>query len=108
MRIRNGRLLQIFVHAASPALIAPFELDRDARAAVQLPRFRRFLRRGIRSGRIVRYPLNAVIGDVLPALFAGRNVFAFASAVDDLRLIPFGVDLNLEVMRRLLLPMSSR
>ena len=33
--------------------------------------------------------------------FARRNVYAFAFAVDDLRLVPLGVDLNFEVMGRL-------
>ena len=100
VRIGDRRLFQIFVHAAAAALIAAFQLDRDARAALQLA-WSPLLRRGIRSRRIVRYPFDAVIGDVLLSLFAGRNVFAVALPVDDLRLVPLGVDLNFEVVRRL-------
>ena len=69
VRIRDRRLLQVLVDAAAATLIAPFEFDRDARAAVQLRGVAACSGVGIRSGRIVRYPFDAVIADVLPCPF---------------------------------------
>ena len=49
---------------------------------------------------IMSDPGDPAIGDMLQPLFARRNVFPFALAVDDLGMVPLGVDLQFEVMRR--------
>ena len=46
-------------------------------------------------------PLDAVLFDDLAGRFAGRNVVAFAAAVEDLGQVSLGVDLDFVVMRRL-------
>src|SRR5437016_6858274 len=96
--IRNGRLFQIFIHAAASTDEAALELDRYPRPALQLIVMMRGL--GWRSG-IVRHPLDTMIGDVLLALLARRNIFAVTLTVDNFWLIAPGVDLNLKVVRRL-------
>src|SRR5262245_51430647 len=97
MWIGDSRLFQIFVHAAAPALVAPFELDRDARAAAHFMVMMGLL---IRIG-VVRHPFDTMVRDVLLAFFSGWNVFSVTFAVDDLRHVPPRVDLDFEVVRRL-------
>src|SRR5689334_9080281 len=58
-------------------------------------------RRLIGNG-IARYPFDTMVGNVLLAFFTGGNVFAVAFAVDNFRHVPPRVDLDLEVMCRLL------
>src|SRR5688572_18373780 len=101
VRVGDRRLLEVFVHAAAPPLIAAFEFDRDSRSAVQRPRRRCLCRVRILRRRIVRHPFDAVIADVLMPFLSGRDVFSITFAIDDLGLVALGVDLNLEVMRRL-------
>src|SRR5215472_17107267 len=55
----------------------------------------------IRNG-VVRYPFDTMISNVLLALFTGWNVFAVTFAVNNFRHVPPRVDLDFEVMRRLL------
>src|SRR5215469_3687125 len=55
----------------------------------------------IRSG-IVRYPFDPMVSNVLLTFFPSGNVFAVTFAVDNLRHVPPRVDLDFEVMRRLL------
>src|SRR5215471_10036235 len=55
----------------------------------------------IRNG-IVRYPFDIMVANVLLALFTRRNVFAVSFAIDNFRHVPPRVDLDFEVMRRLL------
>ena len=90
VRVGDRGLFEIFIDAAAAALITPFQLDRDARAALELLQFLTGL--SIRRRRIVGYPFDAAIRDSLVSLLAGRNLFALAAAVDDLRLVPLRVD----------------
>src|SRR6516225_2523794 len=55
----------------------------------------------IRNG-IVRYPFDTMVGNVLLAFFTRWNVFAVTFAVDNFWHVPPSVDLDFEVMRRLL------
>ena len=55
----------------------------------------------IRNG-VVRYPFDTMVRNVLPAFFTGWNIFAVAFTVDNFRHVPPRVDLDFEVMRRLL------
>src|SRR5215475_3088370 len=55
----------------------------------------------IRNG-VVRHPFDTVVSNVLLAFFTGWNVFALTFAVDNFRHVPPCVDLDFEVMRRLL------
>src|SRR5579871_4005969 len=59
------------------------------------------MRRLIRNG-IARYPFDTMCSNVLLAFFTGWNVFTVAFAVDNFRHVPPRVDLDFEVMRRLL------
>src|SRR5207237_3244985 len=95
MRIGNRRLLEIFVDAATAAYKPSLQFDGHARSASEIVMMMRLLV----NSRIMRYPLDAVIGDVFVPLFAGGDVFAISLAVDDLRLVPPGIDLNLEIVR---------
>src|SRR5438046_2005509 len=52
------------------------------------------------DSRIMRYPLNSMICDVVAAFFPRRNVFTVSFAVNDLGLVPSGIDLNFEIVRR--------
>src|ERR1700752_1819659 len=56
----------------------------------------------IRTG-IVGDPFDTMVGNVLLAFLTGWNVFAVTFAVDNFRHVPPCVDLDFEVMRRLLL-----
>ncbi len=101
VRIGDRRLFEIFVDAAAAALKLRFQFDGDARAALHFLRpAHRFWPAGV-VDVVMGHPLDAVLGDVLAALFARRNVDAFALAVEDLGLVPLGVDLDFEVVRRL-------
>ncbi len=93
--IGDRRLLQILIDAAPPAHKTSLELDGYSRTTPQLVMLRLIVR-----SRIVRYPLDSVSGNVLAALFAGRDVFTIALAVDDLGLVTPRIDLNFEVVRR--------
>src|SRR5436305_6455359 len=53
-------------------------------------------------GWIVAYPINALLNKHLVPFVTDRNVNPLALAVDDFRLIPLGVDLQLERVGRLL------
>src|SRR5262249_56738811 len=55
----------------------------------------------IRNG-VVRYPFDTMGSNVLVAFFTGWNVFAITFAIDNFRHVPPRVDLDFEVMRRLL------
>lgn len=55
----------------------------------------------IRNG-VVRYPFDSVVGNVRLAFFTGWNVFTVTFAIDNFRHVPPRVDLDFEVMRRLL------
>src|ERR1700747_1337506 len=55
----------------------------------------------IRNG-LVGYPFDTMVSNILLAFFTGWNVFAVAFAVDNFRHVPPRVDLDFEVMRRLL------
>ena len=83
VRIGDGRLFEILVDAAAAALVAGLQLDRDPRAVVQLD------------------PLDAVLLDDLVAHVVGRNLDAFAPAVEDLGQVALGVDLDFVVVGRL-------
>src|SRR5262245_55740368 len=82
VRVRNRRLLQIIIHAAAAARVAALQLDGDARAAIEF-----------------RHPFDAVVRNVLRTFLTGWDVFTFAFAIDDFRLVALRVDLNLEIMR---------
>src|SRR5215469_11838427 len=84
MWIGDGRLFQIFVHTATPALVTSFELDRDTCAAAHFVLLTSQL---IRNG-VVRYPFDTMGSDVLLAFFTGWNVFAVTFAVDYFRHVP--------------------
>src|SRR5262245_30768556 len=81
MRIRNCRLLQLVVHASAAARVPALQFDGDAGSALEFG-----------------YPFDAMVRNVLRTLLAGRNVFPFALAVDDFRLVTLRVDLNLEMV----------
>src|SRR6266581_2185138 len=98
--VSNGCLFQIVIDATAAAYVASFQLDRHAGAASDILMMMRMLIMRVRDG-IVGYPFDALISDVLVSLFAGGNVFAVPLAVDDLRQVPLGVDLNFEVVGRL-------
>src|SRR5215813_4838126 len=51
---------------------------------------------------VVRYPFDTMVSDVLLAFFTGWNVFTVTFAVNNFRHVPPRVDLDFEVMRRLL------
>ena len=85
VRIGDRRLLQVLVDAAAAADEAAFELDRHARAVIQLD------------------PLDAVLLDVLAARVAGRNVFALALPLRISGRLRLGVDLDFVVVGRLAL-----
>src|SRR5215469_2673204 len=55
----------------------------------------------IRNG-IVRNPFDTMVGNVLLTFFTGWNIFAVTFAVDNLRHVPPRIDLDFEIMRRLL------
>src|SRR5262245_19515349 len=55
----------------------------------------------IRNG-VVLYPFDTIVSNVLLAFFTGWNVFDLTFAVDNFRHVPPRVDLDFEVMRRLL------
>jgi hypothetical protein len=82
VRVGDGGLFEIFVDAAAATHVATLQFNGHARAAVQL-----------------RHPFDAVIRDVSVAFLSGWDVLAFTFAVDNFRLIMFGIDLNLEIMR---------
>src|SRR4029079_569582 len=71
VRVRDRRLIEIFVDTAAAADELGFELDRHTRAVRSI------------------FPLNAVLLAIGFPLFAGRNVFAFALAVEDLGFVAF-------------------
>ena len=83
VRIGDGGLLEVLVHAAAAALVAGLQLDGHARAVVDLD------------------PLDAVFLDGLPARLAGRDLLPLAAAVEDFGLVALGVDLDLVVVGRL-------
>ena len=80
VRIGHGRLLQIAVDAAAATLVAGFQLDRHARAVIAFD------------------PFDAVLFNIATALVVGLDDHAFALAVEDLRAVALGVDLQLVVM----------
>ncbi len=82
MRIGDGRLLQVLVDAAAAADELGFEFDGHPGAV-----------------RLVD-PLDAMLFDVVGALFAGRNVDSFPFAVEDSGLVLLGVDLDFVVVGR--------
>src|SRR6185503_13105154 len=96
--IGDGRLFQIFVHTAAPTLVTAFELDRDTCAAAHFMVMMGLL---IRNG-VVRHPFDAMVRDVLLTFFTGWNIFSVTSAVDNFWHVPSRVDLDFEVVRRLL------
>jgi hypothetical protein len=82
VRVRDGGLFEVLVDAAAAALVAGFQFDGHAGAVIALG------------------PFDAVLLDVRAAAIAGRNVDAFAPAVEDLRLVELRIDLDLVVVRR--------
>ena len=82
VRIGDGRLLEVVVDAAAAALVAGLQLDRHPRAVVDVD------------------PLDAVFLDGLAARVVGRDLHAFAAAVEDFGPVPLGVDLDFVVMGR--------
>src|SRR5207247_7421053 len=93
VRIGNRRLFQILIDAAAAAYESAFQLDRNARAASQFVGVMRVLIITGFRGWVVGHPFDAMIGDVLVSLLAGRYIFTASLAVDDLGQIPLGVDL---------------
>ena len=83
VRVGDGGLFEIIVDAAAAALVAGLQLDRDPRAVVDVD------------------PLDAVLLDQFVAQAVGRNLHALAPAVEDLRQVPLGVDLDFVVMGRI-------
>src|SRR5207249_7854030 len=81
VRIGNRRLFEVLIDAAAPAHEAALQLDRHASAASKFMMTMAVMLRN----RIVRYPFNAVIDDVLVPFFARGNVLAIASTVYGLR-----------------------
>ena len=79
--IGHGRLLQVFVDAAAAALVTGLQFDRHARAVIDFD------------------PFDAVLLNVAAALVVGLDDHAFALAVEDLRAVALGVDLQLVVVR---------
>ena len=73
---------EVFVHAPPAALIAGFQLDGHAGAVVDLD------------------PLDFVLLDGPPPRVVGRDLLAVAAAVEDLRPVALGVDLDFVVMGR--------
>src|SRR5262245_31053894 len=92
VRIGDGCLLEIFIHAAATANKPTLEFDCYSSAAFDLGWFFAILR------CVVTDPIDALLEQLLVPFFAGGNVDAFAAAVDDLRLIALGVDLQLEIV----------
>ena len=84
VRIGDRRLREILVDAAAAADVLGFQLDRHPRAVRLLD------------------PFDAVLGDRAPPLSPGRDVDPFAAAVENLRLVLLGVDLDFVVVGRLL------
>src|SRR5262245_58678949 len=81
VRVRNRRLLQIIIHAAAAARVTALQLDGDARAAIEFG-----------------HPFDAVVRNVLRTFLTGWDVFTFAFAIDDFRLVALRVDFNLEII----------
>src|SRR5208282_2112086 len=81
VRIGHGRLLEILVDAAAAALVAGFQFDRHARAVIDF------------------VPLDAVFFNIAASLVVGLDDNSFAFAVENLRPVALGVDLQLVVMR---------
>ncbi len=94
VRVGDGGLLQVFIDAAAAAEVATFQLDGDAGAALHFDRLFPFF------GRIVGDPVDTVVEHVLVPLVAGLDVFSLSFAVNDLRMVPLGVDLQLKIVSR--------
>ncbi len=83
VRVGNRRLFQVFVHAAPAPLVDRLQLDRDPRSVIDVD------------------PFNPMLGNQFFAPRTRRNVDTLAPSVQDLRVVPLGVDLDLVVVRRL-------
>ncbi len=87
MRVGDRRLLQVLVDAPLAPLVFGFQFQSHPGAMGDWPR--RCLGR---IGFVMGGPLDTTVLDILLPFFARRDIFSLSLAVEDFRLVDFGVD----------------
>ena len=95
VRIGDCRLFKVLVDTSLAAFVDALKFDGDSCAALQ-----RFWGLSLLT-RVMRFPFNPMILNVILALITGRDVDSIALVVKNLGRVNLGVDLDFEVVGRL-------